>query len=513
MKNLLLVVLLFFQTSLILAQEFVDVDVDSEVTEVQPMTGMVFWPENKDITTNAISLEYSYMDFSKIVMGKGVYDWTVVDDLLDEMAGRNHQAVLRFRFSYPGKTTTVPRYIKDLADYNETEGLSEGQTTYFPDWTNTELRRFTLEFYEKYAARYDNDPRLAFVQAGFGLWAEYHIYDGPFELGVTFPSKAFQTEFFNHLKTVFVNTFWSISVDAADATYSPLSAEPELKDIEFGVFDDSFMHDTHSVDNEPNWNFFDRERYNTSPAGGEFSYYSDYDQRNVLNPDEGAYGDPYEIWAQNFHITYINANDQNSYHPLSRVKEASMASGYKFKLKSFKTKADSSIIEVINLGVAPIYIDAYITINGVRSKESLKLLSQDESMLFHISAGGDNAVITIESDDILPTETIQYFGTVNDYQRYVKPETPPILGLKGDKNIQNNFSVYPTIADSGKVYIESKNHELFSIRLYNVQGRIIAQENDIMSTSLNVDFFPKGVYLLVIKTSNGKLYKQKLLFQ
>ena len=70
----------------------------------------------------------------------------------------------------------------------------------------------------------------------------------------------------------------------------------------FGLFDDSFMHSTHGGYNTTCWNFFDRDRYQISPAGGEFSYYSNFDQANVLNPDVGAYGVPYEIFAQNCSI-------------------------------------------------------------------------------------------------------------------------------------------------------------------------------------------------------------------
>ena len=511
MKKILISTFLSIAYLVSYGQDFVDTTIDSEVTNVQPMTGIVFWPGNKDITTDAISLEYSYMDFSKIITSKSMYDWSIVDNLLDEMASRNHQAVLRFRFSYPGKTTTVPQYIKDLADYNETEGLSEGQNTWFPDWTNDELKRFTLEFYQKYAERYDNDPRLAFVQVGFGLWAEYHIYDGPFELGVTFPSKAFQTEFFNHLDNVFVNTYWSISIDAADATYSPLEAEPVLKDINFGVFDDSFMHQNHSGYNTSNWNFFDRERFKLAPAGGEFSYYTNYDQQNVLNPDEGPYGVPYEIFAQNFHITYINGNDQNNYQTLDRIKEASMNSGYKFKVVSFKTKLDSSIVEITNLGVAPIYIDAYVTVNGVRSVESLKLLLPDETRLFHISAGGDNPTITFESDDILDSQTIQFFGTVNDYQQYTQPETPVLANDTG--NDLGLFKIYPTVVDSGKVNIEYLGDTTYFIRLYDSNGKLVLDEKSNTNTIINANEFQEGLYIILLKSANNKILKQKLLFR
>ncbi len=510
MKNLCISGIIWLSPLFAFSQEFNKIDIDSEVTTVQPMTGIVFWPGNSGIATEAISLEYSYMDFSEIVMGMNIYDWTVVDELLDQIASRNHQAVLRFRFSYPGQTTTVPQYIKDLADYNETEGISEGKTTWFPDWTNEELKRFTLEFYEKYAERYDTDPRLAFVQVGFGLWAEYHIYDGPFELGKTFPDKAFQTTFLNHLDSVFNNTFWSISIDAASDTYSPFVAEQELLNLSFGLFDDSFMHQNHSGYNTSSWNFFDRERFKTAPAGGEFSYYSDYDQRNVLNPDEGAYGVPYEVFAQDFHITYINGNDQNRYQTLARIKEASMNSGYKFKLVSFKTKSDSSIVEVINLGVAPIYIDAFVSVNGVRSIESLKLLSPDEIRIFHVSAGGDNATITIESDDILDTETIQYFGTVNEYERYTKPDN--VLGNDSKENIQL-FNVHPTIADSGRINISHLNNQPFSFRLYNMQGALITTKKNSFATYINVNSYPKGVYLLVLKSVDNYFLKQKLVFR
>ncbi|RLD68850.1 MAG: DUF4832 domain-containing protein, partial [Bacteroidetes bacterium] len=311
------------------ANEFSDIEIDAQITEVQPMTGIVFWTTNGNKDTDAISLEYSYMLFNEVVDGNSDYDWQAVEDKLNDVASRNHQAIFRFRYVYPGYETAVPDYIKNLSDYNETEGISEGQTTWFPDWTHSELESFTLEFYKKFAERYDNDPRLAFIQVGFGLWGEYHIYDGPFVLGETFPSKEFQTNFFEHLDTTFKQTHFSISIDAADDTYSPFSVNAELLSIHFGLFDDSFMHEDHSGYNTESWNFFDRNRYQHSPAGGEFSYYTTYDQQHVLDPT-GNFGTSYEDFAEDFHISYMIGNDQPNYQTMDRIKEASIASGYKF---------------------------------------------------------------------------------------------------------------------------------------------------------------------------------------
>jgi len=416
------------------AQGFQPIQIDSEITDVQPMTGIVLWPGNSCVTTDAVALEYSYMSYADIVTDTCQYDWTSVDSLLDAMASRNHQGILRFNYVYPGEQTNVPQYIKDLPDYMETLGTTEGLPTWFPDWTHPELKSMMLKFYAEFASRYDDDPRLAFLQTGFGLWAEYHIYDGPFILGQTFPSKACQKDFFNHMDTIFNETYWSISIDAASDTYSPFVQQPACLDIDFGLFDDSFMHENHSGYNESSWNFFDRNRYLEAPAGGEFSYYSSYDQQNVLNPDYGAYCTPYEIYAQDFHITYMIGNDQPAYQTKERIKEASLASGYKFKLVSVQSMPDSTIVEIVNVGVAPIYVDAYLTVNGVMSTQSLKLLPPGQVTTFHIPAGSYNPVITIESDDILATEEIQYYGTVNEYDPYVMPEIDSCHSISISRN-------------------------------------------------------------------------------
>ena len=114
----------------------------------------------------------------------------------------------------------MPDFIRTDSSYNETVGKSENETTHFCDWSSPALQDFTLEFYSRFAKRYDSDPRIAFLQTGFGLWAEYHIYDGPKKMGKTFPSKKYQARFLEHLDQVFKNLPWSISVDAADYDYS-----------------------------------------------------------------------------------------------------------------------------------------------------------------------------------------------------------------------------------------------------------------------------------------------------
>ena len=49
---------------------FVKISLQSQITGVQPMTGIVLWADNAKRNTDAISLEYSYMQYTDIVKEK-----------------------------------------------------------------------------------------------------------------------------------------------------------------------------------------------------------------------------------------------------------------------------------------------------------------------------------------------------------------------------------------------------------------------------------------------------------
>jgi len=483
--------------------EFRDTSIDAQITHVQPMTGIVFW-QGSNTNTDAISLEFSYMLFNDVVKDSGIYDWSKVDQKLDDIASRNHQAIFRFRYTYVGKKTSVPDYIKNRSDYHETEGLSEGQNTWFPDWTNEELQRFSLEFYTRFAARYDHDSRLAFIEVGFGLWGEYHIYDGPFILGKTFPSKAFQEQFFYLLDTVFKTTPWSISIDAADDIYSPFKEKPELLAIKFGNFDDSFMCKNHSGYNESCWKFFGADRTNTSPAGGEFSYYTIYDQQHVLDFPNGDYGISYEDMAAKFHITFIIGNDQPEYQSMERIKQACLASGYQFKISSIRIAVDSTILVVTNIGVAPFYYDAFPTINGVRSLESLKNLPSGASKEFHIAAGGNPLNLTIESDRLLSGQNIEYYGT--SYNVSVK------------KKLKNKpWKVYPSLLIQGEDITITKasiTNEFVNVNIFDLMGNLVlAKQLAPNESKINMSEFHQGIYVVQIIQSDQVVDVERIVVQ
>ncbi len=389
-----------------MAQSWTPIPMSSRIDRVQPMTGIVLWADNEHNTTDAIQLEYSYMPYDAIVTGKNQYDWSSIERLLDDVKSRSHQAILRFYFVYPGKPTAVPAYIKQLADYKETNGKSEGKPTGFPDWSHPELQQCTLDFYSAFAQRYDKDARIAFLQTGFGLWAEYHIYDGPRKIGGTFPSKEYQATFMQHLSKTFVDTPWMISIDAADGDYSPLEQQPALLDLQFGVFDDSFLCKPHAKENAINWKFFGDRRYEKSPTGGEFSYYNQRDQKLALSK-EGPNKIPFESMAAQFHVSFMIGSDQPEYQPMDRIRDAGIAIGYRFRLTSLQRNQSTIRAVVKNEGIAPCYYDAWLAVDGVRGSKSLKGVLPGESQSIEFTSTATSPKVTIQCDRLVPGQQIQ----------------------------------------------------------------------------------------------------------
>lgn len=388
------------------AEEMRPIALEARIRDVQPMTGIVLWSTNPEVARAPIQLEYSYLRYDQVVRDRGNYDWTAVEKLLAGAAARKHQAIIRWHDTYVGRPTGVPAYIKGLADYRETVANSEGRPTGFPDWSHPEWRSFVLDFFARFAETYDRDPRLAFVEVGFGLWAEYHIYDGPMTLGGTFPSRAYQKTILEHLAGQFRETPWMISVDAA-GDHAPFAEDRDLLRLPFGVFDDSFNHARHARENEPNWDALGRDRWKRAPAGGEFSFFQAEDQRLALAP-RGPHGVPFEEQAARFHVSFLIGDGQPRFQPPDRIRAAGQACGYRFRVERFRASRSACEVVVANVGIAPLYHDAFPTVNGVRAEGSLKGLLPGERREFRIDAGGERPTLTIESDRLVPGQRIEY---------------------------------------------------------------------------------------------------------
>ena len=425
---LLLLMMLLWATECVVANDVTPVHLERSITSVQPMTGLVLWRTHDQVDKYApvTTLEFSYCLPCKVVKGKKdgkiQYDWSYFEDILNDIASRNHQGVIRFRYENPGNTevgatgaTAVPQYIKDMPGYKETSNYAEGSKTYYADWTNAELMWFTKQFITDFNAQYKDDPRIAVIQVGFGHWSEGHIYGTDLKLGVNFPSKAYQKEYFMHVANT-LEIPWGMSIDGGDSYYSPVAEDEELLALEFGAFDDSFMHAGHELAsasgwNEMCWDGIGKEyRWVKGICGGEISYYTSNDQKNFLNP-AGMYGWTWEEASAKYHISYMLASSApgSKHATVERFREAGIAAGYTFRVSDCRTNGLETRLVVSNQGIAPIYRDAFFAIGNVQSDVSLRGLLPGEGMEIVIPVGLTNSSdLQIVSPYILPTQTIEF---------------------------------------------------------------------------------------------------------
>ena len=261
------------------------------------------------------------------------------------------------------------------------------------------------------------------MQAGFGHWGEYHIYGTKLNFGVNFATKDYQAEFLTHHDSLFKETPWSISIDAADNNYTPVAGNKTLLGLNFGLFDDSFMHKEHDIsqgngDNERNRRDLGTDRWKTAPGGGEVSYYTEKDQREFLNP-AGLYGVTREDAAAKYQMTYVIGNDapEGSYATKERVNEASSYAGYKFEITGYAINKVSAAVRVKNIGIAPLYHNAYVTVNCVRSEKSLKGFLPGEEATFTVAGleigDSESPEVSITSDKLLKDASIPYKASLD----------------------------------------------------------------------------------------------------
>ncbi|MCQ2311719.1 MAG: Ig-like domain-containing protein [Paludibacteraceae bacterium] len=475
------------------AEDMQNVKVSKSITDVQPMTGLVLWnplsEDVKDTYAKCYSMEYTYCRPCDVVKGKNQdgtinYDWSPIEKILNDVKSRGHQAILRFWLEYPGEqpdgktkgVTAVPQYIKDLPGYTETYNKNAGGDgpCYYADWSNPELLWFYKQFYTDFAAKYDGDPRLAFLEVGFGHWGEYHIYGTTLKLGINFPTKEYQAEFLTHINNTFKQLPWAVSTDIADEEYTPVAGNKDLLALNFGLFDDSFMHSEHEISqgdgwNEKCWNGVDgvTTRWKRGVCGGEISYYTDDDQHNFLNP-AGMYGVTWEQASSKYHLSFMISNDalDGKYATPARFKEASMACGYRFRLTSCTTNSTETKLTFINEGIAPIYKDAYPAIGLTRSETSLRGLCPGETRSFTIPCtltSGENLVIVC--DHILPTQEIQFNANLSGSGDDPIPVEPTLSFAQEKMNVEvgSTITQVPTTNSDGNIFYVSDAPNIASV--------------------------------------------------
>ncbi len=407
---------------------------DTTVGESAPLCGIVLWGSNPDMDAYgpSVNLEFSYFYYSDVADDDGAggysYDWSAVDAFIETAVARGHHAIVRFRDTDPELGSTDRSLPASLwlnarnAKYDEGIEGATRKTVFFPDWTNSNLADFIIDFYGELARRYpDQSTGLGYVEVGFGLWAEYHIdYDNLSDFsdsltavrdgarGRLFPSRTDQVRILEAIDGALVNIPWGISVDAADTGFGPYESTPPSSAPRFGLFDDSLLHAGWNTENRPNWDFFG-DRRAAAHNGGEFSYYTELDQRNALRLPGGPNGYGLDAAARECSLSFVIGDGQTDYRTPAEIASAGALLGYRLEILSLTRESDRSTIRVRNDGAAAVTYDVYAACGDIISAESLKgLLPGSERNLVVISPDASFENLAFDSPVLLSGQRIPF---------------------------------------------------------------------------------------------------------
>lgn len=333
-----------------------------------PLKGLV--PYAADVRASfPHSLEFNYLPLSALVVGPDRHDWAALEKLLDDIAGRGHQATFRIYLEYPGQKNAIPAHLlKDgLKVHRWRDPGTSPSELETPDYGNEALRATLQAFIAALGRRYDGDPRIGFITLGLlGMWGEWHDYP-KWEL---FASRTVQTEVMDAYEKAFRVTPLLHRYPAGEGheVYAPNHRRA------FGYHDDSFAWGTLDTGKKADSWFYlallkaagpeALEKWKTHPIGGEIRpevWGRVFDEKPGLDKVQD-----FRTCVEQTHATWLMDSGMFRKNvPELRRKRAEdevRRMGYVFHvpavtLDASKAGAVSVKIEVVNQGVAPFYVD------------------------------------------------------------------------------------------------------------------------------------------------------------
>ncbi|MCQ2125524.1 MAG: beta-galactosidase [Fibrobacter sp.] len=178
---------------------------------------------------NLISYGSGYQRWDKLNPGKGVYDWSELEDLLNVLQEHGLGYALRV-FPYSpsyilgeGTPTSeydwTPTWVYDEGAKKVTAVFEDnGAHAQVPAWDDPVYLKYAKEFATALAAKYDGDPRLEYIDVRtFGEWGEWHVSHLD---GSDMPSLKIQKELLDHYASVFKKTLLALPSDGYGEIYT-----------------------------------------------------------------------------------------------------------------------------------------------------------------------------------------------------------------------------------------------------------------------------------------------------
>ncbi|MCC9603896.1 DUF4832 domain-containing protein [Stieleria sp. JC731] len=344
------------------------------------------------------SMEFQYFALSDLMLDIDKFDWIPLEELLDDVASRGNQAVVRVYMEYPGKEKGIPKFLVDgglkVHRYLNTNTAPFPPTKVItPDYEDPRLREALKNFIAAFGKRYDNDPRLAYITAGLlGTWGEWHTYPKD-EL---WASNRTQSIVLDAYEAAFKSTPVLLRYPAGPNHY----AQAENASRAMGYHDDSFAWATLSTGRkQDDWFYMPAlktagkqatEKWTTQPIGGEIRpevWGKIFDDQSTWPKQAQSFHDcvsqTHATWLMDTGMFREQAKPDRMATALAEVQRM----GYDFYVQhvditTSKTGSTQLKIDVINQGVAPLYADWDTEIALLNSEKIIAYRQTDDQLSF-----------------------------------------------------------------------------------------------------------------------------------
>lgn len=207
-----------------------------------PLKGIAGNPANGSSLANfPHSLLYVEASLRACVTASNTYSWTALDSSLQTTTNDNSQAIVRFRLDDPAGSTLIPQYVLDSGIWT----TNYYGTTLSPDYTNAVLRNCLTNFIAAFGARYDGDPRIAFVEMGLLMpWGEWDTGTWTDELYAHLPPLVTMQEVAWAYTNAFRTTKLMMRYPADSSNSNGEIPMPSNANLATGYYDDAFTTKT-----------------------------------------------------------------------------------------------------------------------------------------------------------------------------------------------------------------------------------------------------------------------------
>jgi hypothetical protein len=226
--------------------------------------------------------------------GEYAFEQVEKDNNFNEWNAKGVKFVIRLMLDRPSEIPhmDIPSWLYDVTNKQGTEYDIVWGKGFSPDYFNPTLITLHQELIEKLAARYNDDPRIAYVELGsLGHWGEWHTIDDD-TITIPFPKIDIANQYVQHYMEAFTKKHLMMR-----RPY-PLAQQHNM-----GLFNDAFGNHESTVDGFDQWvnhgyTFWltdepmpaMRNYWAHAPAGGEFSssetpkyYFKDEHIEETLN--------------------------------------------------------------------------------------------------------------------------------------------------------------------------------------------------------------------------------------